>query len=176
MFIVGVGFYGKVDRVPGQFYVVTRFFHLYWVLPLFPVELRSYLVFEGPCAPEHRICADGVPIPLSIKSLLFAWARGPLAGLGLLWIGSLGFWIHAGVTGDTEWRAMLLTDLILVGVSFVSLGLLWGTYKLSRASPARAARLMALLEKRQSQPLLPRELAPGAPSSEITKRDDFKHL
>ena len=68
--IWGSGVYGKVDEVPRLFHVATRFGHLYYV-PLIP--LGSVAVLEN--------SADGfqgVNIPLSGKSVIFAWLRAIL--------------------------------------------------------------------------------------------------
>jgi hypothetical protein len=61
---------GRVDRVPGMFHVATRFGHL-WYLPLIP--LQSFVILA-----EHGDQFRGVPIPMSGKSILFAWARAAL--------------------------------------------------------------------------------------------------
>ena len=68
MLVFGTQFYGKVDRVPGLFYVVTRFGHL-WFIPLFPVE--SYLILDLPGETGKR----GKGIPMSGKSVLHGWLR-----------------------------------------------------------------------------------------------------
>jgi hypothetical protein len=73
--VYGSRLMGRVDRVPGLFHVATRFGHIYY-LPLIP--LQSFLVMA-----EQGDQFRGVPIPMSGKSILFAWAR---AGLFLMTI------------------------------------------------------------------------------------------
>ncbi len=66
IFIYGTRVYGRVDRVPGFFHVVTRFDHL-WYLPLIP--RGSFLIQEN-LGKEF-----GLPLPLSFKSILMSWVR-----------------------------------------------------------------------------------------------------
>jgi hypothetical protein len=68
--IWGQKLYGRVDRVPGHFYVATRFFHL-WYIPLIP--LGSWIVLEGTEAGDGW---RGASIGVSLKSTLFGWFRG----------------------------------------------------------------------------------------------------
>jgi hypothetical protein len=75
--IYGKRLYGRVDRVPGLLHVATQFIHLFWV-PLVP--LKSYVVFDGT---EDDKGFRGIPIGISVKSLLTGWLRAVLA-LGLL--------------------------------------------------------------------------------------------
>ena len=63
----GSRLYGKVDAVPGFFHVATRFGHVYY-LPLIP--LQSFVVLG-----QHGDQFRGIPIRLSGKSVLMAWAR-----------------------------------------------------------------------------------------------------
>ncbi len=65
--IWGTRFVGKVDEVPGMFYVKTRFGHLWWI-PLLPIE--SYVIFE-----ENMDGIRGASIPLSGKSVGMAYLR-----------------------------------------------------------------------------------------------------
>jgi hypothetical protein len=72
----GSRLYGKVDVVPGLFHVATRFGHVYY-LPLIP--LQSFVVL-GQHGDEFR----GVPIRLSGKSIVMAWARAFLILVALI--------------------------------------------------------------------------------------------
>src|SRR5262249_17385267 len=72
MIIFGEQRYGKVDQVPGLFYVVTRFLHVQFV-PLVP--LGSYLILNGKFAGGNEA---EIKIGLSGKSILFAWFRAAL--------------------------------------------------------------------------------------------------
>jgi hypothetical protein len=66
--IWGSNWYGKCDEVPRLCHVETHFFHLYYV-PLIP--LGSFAVFGR--TPDGNV--QGVPVGLSIKSVLLAWLR-----------------------------------------------------------------------------------------------------
>src|SRR5262245_57714915 len=68
MIIVGTRTFGKVDQVPGLFYVATRFGHFDF-LPFIP--MGSYVFLDDG---SQR----GVPIGTSGKSVLVAWLRAIL--------------------------------------------------------------------------------------------------
>jgi hypothetical protein len=74
--IYGSRLMGKTDFVPGLFHVATRFGHIYY-LPLIP--MASYVVL-GQSGENFR----GVPITLSAKSILLAWARAGLFVVGVI--------------------------------------------------------------------------------------------
>src|SRR5262245_39635396 len=116
MFVWGEDFYGKVDHVPGLFYVKTRFQHLY--IPLFPAGPTSFLILDdGTDSPV------GVPIPFSWRSLFVAWIRGILGTLIFLGACSLAFPAIAFL--DKEYRdGFLLLAAVLGGVAFCG-GLYW---------------------------------------------------
>src|SRR5438874_13693924 len=68
MYIVwGSKLMGKVDVVPGLFHVATKFGHIYYI-PLIPTA--SFVVLS-----QDGQGFRGVPIGLSIKSILLAWLR-----------------------------------------------------------------------------------------------------
>ena len=67
LIIYGSKLYGKVDVVPGLFHVETKFGHL-WYIPLIPVE--SYVVLQ-----KTSNGFNGVRIPMSFKSISYAWLR-----------------------------------------------------------------------------------------------------
>jgi hypothetical protein len=69
MFMVGDYYYGKVDHVPGLFYVKTRFLHIWW----FPFVPRESWLFmdEAPVWGGRR----GVRIAFRWKSVWVAWIR-----------------------------------------------------------------------------------------------------
>jgi hypothetical protein len=67
IFVFGSRLYGKVDVVPGLFHVETRFGHFDYV-PLFPLE--SFVIFN-----KNGDNFNGVKIPLSFKSICYAWLR-----------------------------------------------------------------------------------------------------
>jgi hypothetical protein len=69
MFRFGDSYFGKVDWVPGLFYVRTRFLHI-WFFPFVPRQ--SYLFFDEPPGGSYL----GVRIPLrwtTMKERRFAW-------------------------------------------------------------------------------------------------------
>jgi hypothetical protein len=72
-FIHGQRLCGKVDRVPGLFYVSTKFFHVDY-MPLFPVG--SYLVIEGT---EQGEKFHGTKIKMRWKSVMAGLLRSWLA-------------------------------------------------------------------------------------------------
>lgn len=111
MILFGTQFYGKVDHVPGLFYVVTTFGHI-WFVPLIPTG--SYLIIDD------GVGENGVQIPMSIKSVLMGWLRGIcfVAGPILLMVGLLG---HQGPHSDPVSMAAYLTfGAVVVGVGIVS--------------------------------------------------------
>lgn len=65
--VYGTRLYGKTDQVPGFFHVATKFAHVQY-LPLIPYG--SYVVVS-----TNGDSFRGVPIPLSGKSVMLAWAR-----------------------------------------------------------------------------------------------------
>jgi hypothetical protein len=63
---VGTAAYGKCDVVPGIFHVATRFLHVYFI-PCIPKQSNLYV--------RRGVSTFEVPIRLSWKSVLLAWAR-----------------------------------------------------------------------------------------------------
>ena len=129
MLFYGTRWCGKVDRVPGLCYVRTRFFHLQFV-PLIP--LASYLLIEG--TNEER----GVPIPLSIKSILTAWIRTALVGI------AVGYAVAAVVHVFmllTKHEASMVRLLESVGWMGGACLVYWMTVCFSRAGYRRAIKL-----------------------------------
>jgi hypothetical protein len=122
IYIFGTKTYGKVDHLPGLFYVSTTFFHVNFV-PLFPTG--SYLIFDDG---KER----GIKIGMSGKSILFAWMRAiALAGgIGLICLGMFEL---------AKYHLPLSLALIAVGI----LGVLFFSlsYKLARPGPKRALRI-----------------------------------
>jgi len=75
LIIYGTRLYGRVDAVPGLFFVATRFFHIFWI-PLVP--LGSHVVLE-----ETDDGFRGVPCGLNGRSVLAAYVRGLGIGGGI---------------------------------------------------------------------------------------------
>ena len=93
--IWGSNYHGRVDRVPGFFYVQTKFFHMYYI-PLIPTE--SWIVLEGT---ETGDGFQGVQTGFSLKSIATGWLRaaavvgGIVAGIaslinGISWMNPAG--------------------------------------------------------------------------------------
>lgn len=128
LLIWGSRLYGKVDAVPGVFFVATRFGHL-WYLPLLP--LSSHLVFD-----ETDDGWRGVEIPMASKSVVVAWGR---LALGVLAVVSLVNVFHAmgNGTGLAPYIVLLAGAVGLFAFSYRSSGI-------ARATPERARELAAL--------------------------------
>jgi hypothetical protein len=83
MFIaLGKGLYGKVDHVPGLWYVATRFYYFQYlpIIPLGSVVVLDVLEVDG--VPRVEI-----PIRWSVKSVLVAWLRAILIFGGICMAG-----------------------------------------------------------------------------------------
>jgi hypothetical protein len=129
MIIWGSRLYGKVDRVPGLFYVATVFFHL-WFIPLIPTA--TYVVLEGS---EDGEGWKGVTISLSGKSILAAYGRTfLLISAVVMAIASLVMFGENAVYGT------------LLGVGAIAaVGLMVLSYR-GHATLARAKQLAAMVK------------------------------
>lgn len=119
--------YGKVDHVPGLFYVATRFVHVQYV-PLIPIE--SMLVMDRPeVKGEYRDCV----LRLSGKSILFAWLRAALivGGVAMMFGGLAELGEGKNPAASLGWM------LSAVGLWVMC----WYSYRLSRPGVPRAIRL-----------------------------------
>ena len=141
MLVYGTRYFGKVDEVPGHFHVATRCRHL-WYLPLVPLD--SWVILEGTRTfdPGGEWSAGGVRLPsIRWRSVLCAWGR-----YGLVWAV-----LVAAVTGlvpllDVAFDAVSpKTALVRLTVAAGALVSLWLSYRLSRASRARAEALCRFL-------------------------------
>ena len=114
--------YGKVDHVPGLFYVATNFFYVQFV-PLFPTG--SVLVLDDG---SQR----GMKLGLHGKSVLFGYFRAAtiVGGVAALIFGVIGI-----AERDME------TGGILVGLGLLGVLLFLLSYKFGKASPTRAVEL-----------------------------------
>jgi hypothetical protein len=132
--------YGKVDHVPGFFYVTTSFVHV-WFVPLIP--LKSSII---PVGAQLRRSSGPVAIGMSLKSVLIGWGRAILflllfrrmfllADLATQYFSGRGRGAQATTT-DFLWP-ICYTGLLAI--------LLWLTYQLSGAGYKRALRLGARL-------------------------------
>jgi hypothetical protein len=126
LIVWGSRLYGKVDEVPGLFHVATRFGHL-WYIPLIPMGSHLVLARQGDSY-------QGIPIPMSGKSVLLAWLRA----------GSLVGGVIAGIVAMVETKSgpdawmmpAIVSGLLLVLCGFLSFHKLF-----LRASYDRARRL-----------------------------------
>ena len=114
--IWGSQFYGKVDHVPGLFYVVTTFGHI-WYLPLIPTG--SYLIIDDGTG------ENGMQITMSMKSVLMGWGRALsfvvgviliLVGLGNQGPGSDPFASTTQLAGGAALIGMGIVSYYVIGI------------------------------------------------------------
>jgi len=117
---------GKVDQVPGLFFVGTKFAHLYWV-PLIP--LGSTVVLE-----ETAEGWRGVPFGLSLKSWLTAWVRTFCLFAGILSGGMVFVMLQES---QPNWTIPLCVFAACVGILIFSYRSSWVT----KASYERAMKI-----------------------------------
>lgn len=121
----GTRLYGKVDHVPGLFYVATHFAYVQFI-PLFPTT--SYLIIDGT---EGSQGFQGVKVPMNGKSVLFGYLRA------FLTLASIGLIVAGGVTvAKDALPAVVMIVAGLFGGIFLFL-----SYKVARPSPQRALML-----------------------------------
>lgn len=129
--IHGSKLYGKVDQVPGLFYVATMFFYLQFI-PLIPYQ--SFLILDSP---KQAGQGRGARIRLSGKSIFFTWLRTACLIGGIVFAGlTLTFGIQwlDGRAGREEF-------LVVAGLTLACFLVFWGSYRLSRAGITRALKL-----------------------------------
>lgn len=114
---------GRVNQVDNQVHVATRFFHVQYI-PLLP--LNSYIIINHTEADGQF---EGVPIPLSWKSVLATYLRT------ILLIGSGAFLIRAFLmfNGEEQNATQLLALFNLMIGGFLAFGI-WISYQLMRAN------------------------------------------
>jgi hypothetical protein len=123
MFIFGNRLYGKVDHVPGLFYIATEFGH-YLFVPVVP--LRSYLILDN--GKEQAI-----PVPMSKKSIFVAWLSTVcfVGGTVAACVGAAGLeWARRG--DDTTANTITL----VLGLAVLAIGV--ASYWIFRAGRKRA--------------------------------------
>ena len=152
--VYGTHLLGKIDAVPGYFYVATKCAH-FCLLPLFPMQ--TYVVFEGSYRPLQARPGEvqgfagaggrmgmewtGVPIPLSGKSVLMAYLR-PLCVLAMVLGGCIYGVMMAGSRNDAKHAPVGLA------IALPALAVLLFTYLYSgitRANRRRATELGQIL-------------------------------
>lgn len=119
MIVWGTRRFGWVDEVEGLGTVATTFFHLMFV-PLIP--LSTWLMID-----DER----GIPMPMSLKSVLVAWVRA-----GLFW-GAVASWVSIPATFG-------LTCVLALPLTAGWVALPWFV---RRASPRRAEELRAFVAR-----------------------------
>jgi hypothetical protein len=129
--IWGQRMYGRVDAVPGLCYVVTRFFHL-WYLPLIP--LGSFAVVA-----EQGESFMGASVPLSIKSVLVAWLRCALV------VGTIVCLVLTVVHGLHQQWSSLILDMLAAGALVAALVSSYKARFPGHARYERAVELAAVL-------------------------------
>lgn len=131
MFIVwGSGNYGRCDEIPGLCHVVTRFGHLYYV-PLIPTTSLAVIS-------QDSDGMRGAEIPVSMKSVLLAWARAALL-VGMVVAIIITLMAFTDVR-DTTWKWISLA--CTVGVA----GMLAGTYRLRFLNVASRERAIEIAQ------------------------------
>ncbi len=170
---------GKVDQFGELFHVVSDFLHVNFV-PFIP--LRSHLVLPGAGAEGGDAL---LPIPLSLKSVLTAWARTVLVLLILLNSFVLlrnlfGLWQFLVVPGRRRGglaaQPEIMLDAVLnplwLVIGFVIFFAL--TYRFSKASWTRALHLatVAGLSEEHLDDHLARLRAPAPPAETLDPLPD----
>ena len=156
VYVFGSRLYGKVDNVKGLFHVATKFGHFDY-FPLFP--MGSWLVTE-----KDGNGWRGIPIPVSLKSVLMGWMRavalfalaGGIAGM-VIAIGDLqnsrptparvltsGRVIPARSTSSAAMTGIAFSTSLVVASLFLLIGSRY-VPGLGKASPRRAEELGRLL-------------------------------
>jgi hypothetical protein len=102
IFVFGLRLFGRVDSVPGRFYVATEFYHVQ-LLPIVPMQ--SWLITR-----QEGGSWEGVKIPLCRKSVAVAWVRGVAAITAFV----AGLWAlaEAGATTDGDWQVPAALGLV----------------------------------------------------------------
>jgi hypothetical protein len=109
IFFFGLRLFGRVDEVPGRFYVATEFYHVQF-LPVVPMQ--TYLVLR-----QDADGWEGVKIPLCRKSLAVAWLRAAalvLAGVAALWA------LAEAARSDSRWQTPAAVALVATAVFVAS--------------------------------------------------------
>jgi hypothetical protein len=129
---IGSKLYGKVDHVPGLFYVATKFVYFQFI-PLVPVG--SFVVMEGSEKDDGKF--SGVSVGLSARSILVAWLRTALV-IGAIFAPIFAVQYLIGVAHGQGDAASLAGA---IGVTIGCIVGLWASYRFIRAGPLRALKL-----------------------------------
>lgn len=134
MILYGKSLFGRVDRVPGIFYVATKFFHIGYV-PLVP--MGSWLVFDGT---ESEKNWKGIRLGWEWRSIGMAWLRTLILapGVALLLHGVWGAYLHFGSPSGPSLGSAVL-EFAGAALLFIGYGL---SHRFARASEWRAKQLV----------------------------------
>ncbi|MGC3998136.1 MAG: hypothetical protein QM767_11865 [Anaeromyxobacter sp.] len=143
MIVFGSRLFGKVDHVPGHFYVATRFAHLYF-LPLFPTS--SWVVLDDGSHESSLTSSQWQGARLgriAWRSVAMAWLRA-----GLMAVSLLAAIFGLGALDDPS---LAVSGIALAVMSVAAFA---GSYRLGRADAARAqalARELGFPEEMEAQ-------------------------
>lgn len=131
MIIYGSSKYGKTDHLPGLFYVMTEFAHIYFV-PLIPAQ--SW------CILDNGSDNQGVAIRMSGKSVLVAYLRGVMSVAAL--VATASCIVLASRFFQPNKQPTLLGQTILLGAGAVGGWVLFFlSYRWTKPTPVRALDL-----------------------------------
>lgn len=121
---------GRVNQVDNEIHVATKFFHIQYI-PLIP--LQSFIIINHT---EEKGEFKGLPIPMSIKSVLAAYLRTSLI------VGVLVFLFRAFMmlSNKEQDSSNLLGLLNLMVGGFLALSI-WGSYQLMKANEQESKKL-----------------------------------
>lgn len=140
MLIMGKRFFGRVDRVPGLFYVATSFVHLFW-FPLVPLGTSLVLERSERAGTGGSTVYTVQKIGLSFKSLLLAYLRAIAFFTILIYIAGPILKLSGVLQGLTE----PALSLDYIGPRIAVLGaasvFLWLSYRFTAPSTSRAVSL-----------------------------------
>ena len=116
MIVFGTRLFGQTDRVPGLFYVATKFFHVNF-FPLCP--LSTYLVIEA-----RGLGTRGINIPMSSESLIVAWARAfAWIVAGTFTVMTVAYAPSSETKNGTDYTLQMQNFAIFLGCSFLFCGI-----------------------------------------------------
>lgn len=140
MIIVGKRLFGKVDCVPGLFYIATTFLHVFY-FPLIP--LGSFIVLANSAQKnEYGDTAHMViKTSFSVKSWLMAYIRGAMIGAIVISLAVVILTLAGALEGMQRYAddgSLWMVTIPIVVVAFI---LTYLSYKFCNASEKRARAL-----------------------------------
>jgi hypothetical protein len=171
MWLVGADYYGKIDRVPGNCHVRTRFLHVMFFpfVPTGSILIRELPSSEaaGPRNPSLQkrgacLIAE-VQSPsggVIVQSVAFAWIRALLVLLVIMcWSAALEPVMEPRGPGPKNWS--LVFGAAAAGV--VRCGLFWLSVPLSKPGRRRREFLLGLIRKCEVGVQVGEQLVPHSP-------------